>query len=85
MTWVFQACHGPITITRVERGPLDRGVASTDWSALFPEAGIQHITTTRSDHKPLLLTVQQDARARRGNCFRYEIMWERSEEEREEA
>ena len=47
---------------------------------LFPEANIQHLSSSRSDHKALLLTVQPDTQVKRGNYFRYEIMWERGEE-----
>jgi hypothetical protein len=57
---------------------LDRGVANTDWSLMFPGANIQHLCTTKSDDKALLFSPScPEDRARGGSGFRYEIMWER--------
>lgn len=61
-------------------GWLDRGFANTDWMLLFPGASVAHITTPRSDHKALLLSLQPDAPTPRVQTFWYEIMWEREEE-----
>jgi hypothetical protein len=57
---------------------LDRAVASPAWSALFPEVRVHHIQSSRSDHTPLLLSVDQisDKRPIRP-IRRYEVAWER--------
>ena len=34
---------------------IDRGVADLQWSSIFPNASIEHICSSRSDHLPLLL------------------------------
>jgi endonuclease/exonuclease/phosphatase family metal-dependent hydrolase len=34
---------------------LDRACASSSWSAWFPEARLIHLTSSRSDHVPILL------------------------------
>jgi hypothetical protein len=57
---------------------LDRAVACTGWSAWFPGAFLQHITSSRSGHCPILLHVE----SREDFCtpqdtFQYEVMWER--------
>jgi exonuclease III len=36
---------------------LDRAVATPAWSALFPEHRLRHIVSSRSDHCPILLSV----------------------------
>jgi hypothetical protein len=54
---------------------LDRGVANSDWSLMFPGANIQHLCATKSNHKALFLSLSgTDDQARRGSGFRYEIM-----------
>jgi hypothetical protein len=59
---------------------LDRAVANTEWSDVFPDACVRHIGTVRSDHKLLLLRLQDGGSHARGNMtFHYEIMWEREE------
>lgn len=43
-------------------------------------ASIQHLTSSQSDHKLLLLSLGQgNQRLQHGRIFRYEIMWEREE------
>ena len=59
---------------------LDRGVANTDWMVLHPGASVLHLTSSRSDHKALLLSLQTEEQRPRSSVFRYEIMWEREEE-----
>lgn len=41
---------------------LDRGVSNTAWRVLFPEASILHLPTFKSDHKPLLLSLNFENR-----------------------
>lgn len=59
---------------------LDRAVANTGWSDLFPDASILHLTSPQSDHKALLLSTQREGRGKQPRIFRYEIMWEREED-----
>jgi hypothetical protein len=56
---------------------LDRAVASMSWSA-FTNAKLQHLTSSRSDHAPILLMLDREDGEQRPRCSRhYEIMWER--------
>ena len=55
-------------------------MANSDWLSFFPRASIQHLTSSRSDHKALLLPPYLDGQVTRTPIFRYEIMWEREEE-----
>lgn len=77
LPWTFNNNQGGNRNVRVR---LDRGVGNTEWSAIFPDASVQHISSSRSDHKALLLHTRPEPKARQRNyLFRYEIMWEREE------
>ena len=57
---------------------LDRAVASPTWSSLFPNMCLRHIPSSRSDHCPILLGVEQPTKNRPARLIRrYEIVWER--------
>jgi hypothetical protein len=57
---------------------LDRAVASPAWSALFHNMRLRHISSSRSDHCPLLLAVDKmDNTKPERPLRRYEVMWER--------
>lgn len=57
---------------------LDRAVVSSDWSALFPEARVEHLVSPCSDHCSLLITMTKDEiNTRVVKRGRYEAMWER--------
>jgi hypothetical protein len=58
---------------------LDRGTATPGWSRRFPNASIEHICSTRSDHFPLLLQFGKKWEYHRKKEFKYEAMWEREE------
>uniref|UniRef100_A0A803PH45 Reverse transcriptase domain-containing protein n=1 Tax=Cannabis sativa TaxID=3483 RepID=A0A803PH45_CANSA len=60
----------------MKRARLDRGLASTDWRILFPNAIINHLTATESDHRPLLLDTMGGVKCK-GQQFKYENMWAR--------
>ncbi|CAN6204103.1 unnamed protein product [Urochloa humidicola] len=77
LPWTFNNNQGGRRNVRVR---LDRGVANSEWSNVFPDATIQHLTTPRSDHKALLLMTRPLERMMKGKTFRYEIMWEREED-----
>ena len=56
----------------------DRACADEAWRDTFPLAKVVHLTTSCSDHCPLLIHLEglQDQQ-RRPTSLRYEIMWER--------
>jgi exonuclease III len=57
---------------------LDRAVASTDWSNLFPNNQVMHLTSSRSDHCPILLSLDNYGAVTRSKPMRrYEVFWER--------
>jgi hypothetical protein len=57
---------------------LDRAVATSAWTACFPEYRLRHISSSRSDHCPLLLSAEQATNGRLQRPIRrYEIAWER--------
>jgi hypothetical protein len=58
---------------------LDRGLASPDWCALFPKAGIEVDVSTCSDHLPLWLRTDSCA-PRPQKIFRFEASWNVVEE-----
>jgi hypothetical protein len=57
---------------------LDRAVASPEWSGWFPHAMLKHIISSRSDHCPILLWLEEkDSQVNKQGSSRYKIMWER--------
>ncbi|KAF4358722.1 hypothetical protein F8388_013670 [Cannabis sativa] len=60
----------------MKRARLDRGLVSIDWRILFPDAIINHLTATASDHRPLMLDTTGGVKCK-GRQFKYENMWER--------
>jgi hypothetical protein len=40
------------------RERLDRAVGNAGWSNLFPHSGVHHLTSTGSDHRPILVDTQ---------------------------
>ncbi len=59
---------------------LDRAVANPEWTNIFPEAGVQHLFTSASDHCPILLHLFTSILLpRRKRQFRFEQAWCRVE------
>jgi hypothetical protein len=59
---------------------LDRFVATLGWSSWFPDASLQHIVSSRSDHCPILLHMAHEDELTPPQCIsQYEIMWKREE------
>jgi hypothetical protein len=57
---------------------LDRAIASPSWSEWFPNASFQHVVSSRSDHCPILLSMELDENMSvTRQLAQYEIMWER--------
>lgn len=80
MDWTFEK---KVTGGNFVRVRLDRALASAGWCSLFPLAALSHLTAVKSDHCPILLSLDPDesiARRRsRGKLFKYELMWETNE------
>jgi exonuclease III len=57
---------------------LDRAVACPAWRNQYAESRVQHLTSSVSDHCPLMIEMAQEVRMqRRGPKRNYEIFWER--------
>ena len=57
---------------------LDRGLANSDWSTLFPHARFIHETGASSDHGPISLQLESvQVTQRVQKIFMYECYWER--------
>ena len=80
LDWTFEKKVAGGHFVRVR---LDRALASMNWCARFPLATVQHLTTVKSDHCPILLSHVPEERNEGGGCqgkpFRYELMWETNE------
>ncbi|XP_060969677.1 uncharacterized protein LOC133036919 [Cannabis sativa] len=62
--------------TAMKRARLDTGLASPDWRVLFPNAIINHLSASGSDHRPLLLDTLGGTNCK-SKLFKYENMWAR--------
>ncbi|KAF4377518.1 hypothetical protein F8388_025009 [Cannabis sativa] len=66
----------PKEVLRLKRARLDRALASTEWRILFPNAIVELLTVSTSDHKPIMLNTEGGARCSKPQ-FKYELMWGR--------
>jgi exonuclease III len=57
LPWTYENKQSSPRNVRVR---LDRAVASPSWSTWFPEAKLQHIVSSRSDHCPIYLDLVQE-------------------------
>ena len=56
---------------------MDRALASAEWVARFPNAYVKHLTTSSSDHSPILINMEDEqVQPPAKPPFRYEVMWE---------
>ena len=70
-TWLYQKKDG----TQI-RERLDRALATNEWIERFPMARLYHLTSSASDHSPLLLRFTNKRRRRRPRwLFRFEKKW----------
>ena len=75
--WTYDNKQSGLRNVRVR---LDRVVASANWSNMFEQAEVVHLTSPCSDHCPVLLKIIPSVHGRPGpKIMRYEIMWERDE------
>jgi hypothetical protein len=85
--------HGaPWTFNNKQRGRrnvkvrLDRAVASPDWSNIYPQNTVSHLTSSRSDHCPILLSFDKITTVSiPRHPRRYEACWEREDTLAEEV
>ncbi|KAA3474991.1 reverse transcriptase [Gossypium australe] len=54
---------------------VDRGVANENWRSMFPEATIQHLPHSISDHCPLLISTRKEDAWRSKKTFKFEAWW----------
>ena len=71
-TCIYQRTDG----TQI-REQLDRAMATPGWMNLFPEAKLYHLTSSVSDHSPLVLHMVRNKKGnkRTRKTFRFESMW----------
>ncbi|KAF5463963.1 hypothetical protein F2P56_014082 [Juglans regia] len=71
--------HGDETFTK-ER--LDRAVANIRWKRMFKEGWVEVLAARCSDHRPILLYVNQkfSSERKRKRLFRYEAKWSLEED-----
>lgn len=76
LDWTFEKRVAAGQFCRVH---LDRALATTSWSNLFPFASVEHLTAVKSDHNPILLLNELESTNLRfalKKPFRYECAWE---------
>ncbi|XP_021802373.1 uncharacterized protein LOC110746460 [Prunus avium] len=70
-TWCRQNDNGVLTWER-----LDRGLSNIDWRHKFPEAFVRHLPRVKSDHCPLLISLQSShLPCANVKPFRFQAMW----------
>ena len=69
-TWVNKRESGHYIQER-----LDRAFANCDWRGLYPEASVNHLARTHSDHCPVLLSLEAPSGTRLIRPFRFQPMW----------
>ncbi|KAF4395706.1 hypothetical protein G4B88_013480 [Cannabis sativa] len=62
--------------SNLKRARLDRALASADWRIAWPNAILNHLTASSSDHNPILLDTEGGRFCTKA-MFKYELMWER--------
>jgi hypothetical protein len=73
--WTYDNKQDGINNVRVR---LDRVVACPDWTKIFPNYQVMHLTSSRSDHCPILFTLDcSTAMTSSIHQRRYEVYWER--------
>jgi hypothetical protein len=77
LDWTFEKKVAGGHFVRVR---LDRVFASASWCSCFPLASVHHLMAVKSDHYPILFSLEPNDRSEyvygKGKPFRYELMWE---------
>ena len=75
-TWIYQRKDG----TQIKER-LDRAMATPGWMNLFPEAKLYHLSSSVSDHNPLVLHLvrKKNRNKKPKKTFRFESMWLRDQ------
>ncbi|KAH1097584.1 hypothetical protein J1N35_014505 [Gossypium stocksii] len=66
--------RGNIPETNI-RERLDRGVVNEKWMQLFPRGNIHHLTSSLSDHCPLLINTTIENSFKGAKSFKFESWW----------
>jgi exonuclease III len=74
-TWCNNRLDGGRVLAR-----LDRGFSNMEWSLLFPNAVVQHLIESSSDHCALLLCPDGMRKRKTPYRFHFEAMWMRSDD-----
>ena len=69
-TWVNKEDEGFYIQER-----LDRAFANCDWSNLYPEANVRHLTRIHSDHCLILLSFENPPELHLPRPFRFQLAW----------
>jgi hypothetical protein len=81
--WTFDNKQKGVRNVRVR---LDRAVATPTWSDIYPNCSVSHLTSSRSDHCPILLNLEDlNAVKLKNPMRRYEACWEREQSLAEEV
>ena len=54
---------------------LDRAFVNQEWTDLYPEASVTHLTWVHSDHCPILLSLDKPPSLRLTRPFRFQPVW----------
>ncbi|XP_052485248.1 uncharacterized protein LOC128040512 [Gossypium raimondii] len=57
------------------RERLDKSVANEKWMKLFPTGSVHHLTSSLSDHCPLLISTSTEINLKRIPVFKFEAWW----------
>lgn len=59
------------------RERLDRAVANNGWNAMFPAARVEHLEYYKSDHPPLIISLEEEIaqESNRSAVLRFEARW----------
>lgn len=77
LDWTFEKKIQNGEYCRVQ---LDRVLAMSEWSVMFPFASVRHLSVVKFVHSPIILINEMKDHNRRIDIekpFRYERMWER--------
>lgn len=57
------------------RERLDRSVTNEKWMEFFPTGNVHHLTSSFSDHCPLLISTSTESNLKRIPVFKFEACW----------
>ena len=66
--------HIPLSHLVQER--IDRAFVNAEWNGLFPDASVQYLERSHSDHCPVLLSLDRNQDIKLPHPFRFQLMWQ---------